>query len=105
MKAPYCIIDGVKFKLEEINGVLRFPNTFTKEVDLNKMILDYANGRIKLEEVFVYYTTSGSSYDLVRSIFAKQGGNNHIVKQGKEKPKSFRLFKLRPILKKIKLWT
>lgn len=98
MKTPYCMIDGIKFQLEIVNGVLRFPNdgrdgdNLSKMPDLNVWWMDYFESKRPVNDLFEYYTNSGSSYDHVYSIFGKGGGNNHMVKQGPEPTKRFRLF-------------
>ena len=92
MKRPYCIVDGKRYKLHEINGVIRFPDDGRVVANLKKLIIDYAYGRIALKELWDYYSNSGCSYELVRGIFSKTGQNNHIVLQGNESTKSMRLY-------------
>lgn len=93
MKRPYCKIDGVKYQLYMINDVIRFPDDGRPMPDLNKMVIDYMNGRIPLSDLFDYAVNSGSSYEYVQGIYGHRGMNNHIVTQGREKTKSFRLFR------------
>lgn len=92
IKTPYCIIDDVKYQLYWVGTVLRFPNDGRPMPDLNKMAIDYFNGRSPLSDSFEYYTNSGSSYELVYQHFSRGGINNHMVTQGNEPTKRFRLY-------------
>ena len=90
IKRPFCIIDGEYYQLRNVNGVIRFRNDGRKApYDLNRMVIDYAYGRIPLKTLFDYYINSGSSYELVYGLFSKCGINNHTVTQGKEPTKHF----------------
>lgn len=92
---PYCIVDGHVYKLEIVRGVLRFPDDGREMPDLNRQVLDYIEGRIRLNVLWDYDTNSGSSYERVRGIYSHSGMNNHIVKQGKEKTKTFKLYDIK----------
>ena len=93
MEKPYCIIDGVRYKLHiSEKGTIRFPDDGRPMPDLNKMVIDYIQGKIPLSNLFEYHVNSGSSYYLVEGLFGKRGMNNHITKQGKEPTKSFRYY-------------
>ena len=94
MKRPFCRIDGIRYQLHLINGVIRFSDDGRKApYDLNRMAIDYINGKTQLKDMFEYAVNSGSSYGYVWGIYSHRGCNNHIVKQGKEKTKSFRLYR------------
>lgn len=93
MQRPYCIIDGVRHQLHMINDVIRFPDDNRPMPDLNKAIIDYAEGKAPLSDMFDYAINSGSSYEYVRGIYSHDGCNNHIVTQGKENTKSFKLYR------------
>mgnify|MGYP000014478892 CR=1 FL=1 len=92
MKYPYCVVDGVKYKLEMVNDVLRFPNTKEACGDLNQLVMDYYNGRISLSYIWNEYSQTGSSYSMVEGIFSPYGINNHTVTQGNGKCKDMVLF-------------
>ena len=94
LKRPYCRIDNKPYQLEYIDNVLRFPKTTVNITEnLNYIWLSYMNNNRKLEDLFIIYTTTGSSYELVHETFSHEGQNNHLVTQGKGKTKSFRLYK------------
>lgn len=94
IKVPYCIIDGVRYQLyvNKVDGVLRFPDDGRAMPDLNKLVIDYAEKRIPLSTLFEYDINSGSSYERVYGIYSRNGMNNHIVTQGPEQTKRFRLY-------------
>jgi hypothetical protein len=90
---PYCKINDIKYQLAyDKQGVLRFPDDGRLMPDLNKMVVDYAHGRLPLRALFEYDVNSGSSYELVYGRYSKGGINNHIVKQGPEQTKKFALY-------------
>lgn len=92
IKVPYCKIDGVKYQLYWVNGVLRFNDDGRPMPNLNQMAMDYFNGKSPLSERFDYSVNSGSSYEYVFGIFSKNGINNHMVTQGPEPSKKFYLY-------------
>lgn len=93
IQVPYCKIDGVKYQLYWVDGVLRFFNDGRHAPDLNRMVIDYFKGVSPLSERFEYDVNSGSSYEYVFGIYSTNGINNHMVTQGPEKPKKFALYK------------
>lgn len=93
IQRPYCRIDNVVYQLEYVDGVLRFPNDGRKMPDLNIWALQYFKGERPLSDIWEYHTHSGTSYEMTWSLFSTKGCNNHMVTQGKEKTKSFRLYK------------
>lgn len=94
MKTPYCIIDGIKYQLHyDGNDVLRFPDDGRAMPDINRMTVQYIKGERKLSDLFNYSVNSGSSYELVYGLYSKGGMNNHIVTQGSEPTKHFRIYK------------
>ena len=89
MEYPYCTVDGVKYQLEMVDGVLRFPDHNEECDDLNGLLMSYYRGDIDLEVVWRYYSRNGNSYDLVEGYFSPHGINNHTVTQGSGKCKRF----------------
>lgn len=83
MEKPYCKVDGIKYQLEFVNDVLRFPTTKLGCDDLNKLHTYYCNDKIDLKVLWDEYTQTGSSFCLVESYFTKWGTNNHTVTNGK----------------------
>lgn len=92
MARPYCIIDGVRYKLAVSEGVVRFPDDGRPIPNINKMTIEYIEGKRPLSDLFNYCINSGTSYYLVQDWFSKHGGNNHMTTQGKEPTKSFKYY-------------
>ena len=92
MEKPYCIVDEKEYQLMyDENGTLRFPDTKTPCTDLNKLMMDYGNAKITLDDVWDEYTQTGSSFDLVEGYFSIYGINNHTVTNGNGDFKDFTL--------------
>lgn len=91
MKTPYCKIDGVKYQLYWVNGVLRFPDDGRPMPDLNMMQFAYLNGLTDRQQLFDYDINSGSSYEFVYGRYSKYGSNAHSTKEGDHK--KFQVYK------------
>lgn len=103
ISAPYCIVDGIVHQLvwsdptppdSRWGGarVLRFPDDGREMPDLNQMAIDYFNGISPLSDRWEYTVNSGSSYSYTYGLFAARGVNSHMVTQGKEPCKKFKLY-------------
>jgi len=88
MKRPYCTINGIKYKLRLVTGVLRFENSNPTRPDLNSLWASYQNGTTGINELFEYYSRSGSSLSLMIENFSKY--NDRL---NKDDVKKFRVYK------------
>lgn len=72
MKRPFCTINGTKYQLYLVDGVVRFENIYkNKKFDLNLHWIQYQKGILHINALFMYYAKSGSSYNLVYEKFSK----------------------------------